>query len=88
VCFDILHKIVVYPVEDEVEFKDKKGNVLPESILVDRGTTAKDLATMVHKDMEKGFLFAIDARSKKRIGANHELANNDIIKIVSTTSRG
>jgi hypothetical protein len=32
--------------------------------------------------MEKGFLFAIDARSKKRIGADHELANDDIIKIV------
>jgi len=88
VCFDILHKIVVYPVEDEVEFKDKKGNVLPEAFLVDKGTTAKDLATMVHKDMETGFLFAIDARSKKRIGANHELANNDIIKIVSASSRG
>jgi ribosome-binding ATPase len=87
VCFDILRKIVVYPVEDEIEFKDKKGNVLPEAFLVDKGTTAKDLAAMVHKDMEKGFLFAIDARSKKRIGADHELANDDIIKIVSTLSR-
>jgi ribosome-binding ATPase len=88
VCFDILGKIVVYPVEDEMGLKDKKGNVLPEAYLVNRGTTAKDLAAMVHKDLEKGFLFAIDARSKKRIGADHELLNNDIIKIVSTASRG
>jgi ribosome-binding ATPase len=88
VCFDLLGKIVVYPVEDEIELKDKKGNVLPEAYLVDMGTTAKGLAAMVHKDMEKGFLFAIDVRSKKRIGADHELANNDVIKIVSTLSRG
>jgi ribosome-binding ATPase YchF (GTP1/OBG family) len=88
VCFDILGKIVVYPVEDEMGLKDKKGNVLPEAYLVNGGTTAKDLAAMVHKDLEKGFLFAIDARSKKRIGADHELLNNDIIKIVSTASRG
>lgn len=88
VCFDILGKIVVYPVEDEIGLKDKRGNVLPEAYLLNKGTTAKGLAAMVHKDLEKGFLFAIDARTKKRIGADHELSNNDIIKIVSTASRG
>ncbi len=88
VCFEILHKIVVYPVEDELELKDKNGNVLPEAFLVDKGTHIKSFAAMIHKDLEKGFLFAIDARTKKRIGADHELSNNDIIKIVSTLSRG
>ena len=88
VSFNILNKIVVYPVEDEVELKDKKGNVLPEVFLVDKGTTARTLAAMVHKDLEEGFLFAIDARTKKRVGADHELQNNDVIKIVSTLSRG
>jgi ribosome-binding ATPase len=35
----------------------------------------------------KGFLYAIDARTKQRIGAEHKLKNGDIIKIVSTMSR-
>ena len=33
-CFKILDKIVVYPVEDELKFTDKKGNVLPDARIV------------------------------------------------------
>jgi hypothetical protein len=33
-------------------------------------------------------MFAIDVRNKQRIGADYELKHNDIIKIVSATSRG
>lgn len=87
ICFDILAKIVVYPVENELGLTDKKGNILPEAYLVDKGTTAKHLATMVHKDLEKGFLFAIDVRTKKRVGADYQLNNNDVIKIVSALNR-
>lgn len=87
ICFDILAKIVVYPVENELGLTDKKGNILPEAYLVDKGTTAKHLATMVHKDLEKGFLFAIDVRTKKRVGADYPLKNNDVIKIVSALKR-
>jgi ribosome-binding ATPase len=86
-CFDVLNNIVVYPVEDEFKFTDKKGNVLPEARIVSKNITAKELANLVHKELGKGFLYAIDARSKQRIGAEHTLKNNDIIKIVSTTSR-
>ncbi len=86
-CFDVLNNIVVYPVEDEFKFTDKKGNVLPEARIVSKNITAKELANLIHKELGKGFLYAIDARSKQRIGAEHILKNNDIIKIVSTTSR-
>ncbi len=86
-CFDVLNNIVVYPVEDEFKFTDKKGNVLPEARIVPKKITAKELADLIHKELGKGFLYAIDARSKQRIGAEHILKNNDIIKIVSTTSR-
>ena len=86
-CFDVLNNIVVYPVEDEFKFTDKKGNVLPEARIVPKNITAKELADLIHKELGKGFLYAIDARSKQRIGAEHILKNNDIIKIVSTTSR-
>jgi len=87
ICFVLLEKIVVYPVENEIGLTDKKGNVLPEAYLVDNGTTAKHLAAMVHKDLEKGFLFAIDVRTKKRVGADYQLKNNDVIKIVSALNR-
>ncbi len=86
-CFEISNNIVVYPVEDEFKFTDKKGNVLPDARIVSKDITAKELAHLIHNELGKGFLYAIDARSKQRIGAEHVLKNNDIIKIVSTTSR-
>ncbi len=86
-CFEILNNIVVYPVEDEFKFTDKKGNVLPDARIVSKDITAKELAHLIHNELGKGFLYAIDARSKQRIGAEYVLKNNDIVKIVSTTSR-
>ena len=50
--------------------------------------TAKNLAETIHQDIAKGFLFAIDAKTKQRIGADHQLKNGDVIKIVSSLSRG
>ena len=86
-CFEILQKIVVYPVEDEYKYTDKKGNILPDARIISYNSTAKDLAYLIHNDLGKGFLYAIDARTKQRIGAEQKLKNGDIIKIVSTTSR-
>jgi hypothetical protein len=87
-CFTLLRMIAVYPVEDEFKLADKKGNVLPDVRLLPEGSTAKDLADTVHADLAKGFLYAIDARTKQRIGADHRLKNGDVIKVVSAASRG
>jgi ribosome-binding ATPase len=86
-CFKILNLIVVYPVEDELKLIDKKGNVLPDARLLPRESTAKDLAHAIHADLAKGFLYAIDIRSKQRLSSEYKLKNNDVIKIVSATSR-
>ncbi|HEY6950468.1 MAG TPA: redox-regulated ATPase YchF [Nitrososphaeraceae archaeon] len=86
-CFDLLKKIVVYPVEDETKLSDKKGNILPEAYLLNEDSTAKDLAHVIHDELGKGFLFAIDIRTKRRLGADHRLKDSDVIKIVSATSR-
>jgi len=43
---------------------------------------------MIHADLAKGFLHAVDAKTKQRIGSQHQLKNGDVIKIVSTLSRG
>ncbi len=87
-CFDLLKLIVVYPVEDETKLSNKDGEVLPDARLLLPGSTAKDLAQTVHADLAKGFLHAVDAKTKQRIGAQHQLKNGDVIKIVSTLSRG
>jgi len=50
--FELLDMIVVYPVEDENKYCDKKGNVLPDAHLVKRGATAKDLAFKIHTENE------------------------------------
>jgi ribosome-binding ATPase len=87
-CFKLLRMVAVYPVEDEFKLSDKKGNVLPDVRLLPEGSTAKDLAETVHAELAKGFLYAVDARSKQRIGADHKLKSGDVIKIVSAASRG
>jgi len=81
--FELLDMIVVYPVEDENHFCNKQGDVLPDAFLMRRGSTPHDLAYQVHTDIGKGFLYAIDARTKMRIKENHVLMDGDIIKIVS-----
>jgi ribosome-binding ATPase YchF (GTP1/OBG family) len=87
-CFKLLNLIVVYPVEDELKLTDKKGNILPDARLLPQGSTARDLARTIHADLAKGFLYAIDIRSKQRLSSEYKLKNNDVIKIVSATSRG
>ncbi|MDI6639560.1 MAG: TGS domain-containing protein, partial [Methanocellales archaeon] len=44
---------------------------------------AHELAYQVHTDLGEGFLYAIDARTKRRISEKHVLEDGDIVKIVS-----
>ena len=82
--FELLNYIVLYPVEDESKFTDRKGVILPDAFLMKRGSTARDLAFRVHSDIGESFLFAIDGKTKMRLGEKHELKDGDVIKIVST----
>lgn len=86
--FDVLKIITVFPVEDETKLSNKDGVVLPDARLLPIGATAKDLAATIHADLAKGFLHAIDAKTKQRIGADHTLKDGDVIKIISSMSRG
>ena len=88
IIFDIMKLIVVYPVEDESKLCNKNGQILPDARLLSSSATAKDLAFTIHQDIGNGFLHAINAKTKQRISADHQLRNGDIIKIVSTLSRG
>ncbi len=82
--FGALDNIVVYPVEDETHYSDHSGNVLPDAILMKKGSTAQDLAFRVHSDIGKGMKYAVDARSKIRVQKEYELHDCDVIRIIST----
>ena len=79
----LLNLVVVFPVEDETHWTDKKGNVLPDAFLVPRGATAKDLAFRVHTDLGKGFIRAINARTRMVVGHDYAVQDGDVIKIVA-----
>jgi len=84
--FRVLKLIVVFPVEDETRLSNKDGEVFPDAKLLSENATAKNLAETIHQDIAKGFLYAVDVKTKQRIGADHQLKNGDVIKIVSSLS--
>ena len=86
--FGLLRAIVVFPVEDETRLTDKDGRVLPDAFVMKGGSTALDLARTVHTELAEGFLYAVDARTGRRLGSDHVLKNRDILKIVSGSKRG
>ncbi|MCS7109670.1 MAG: TGS domain-containing protein, partial [Candidatus Micrarchaeota archaeon] len=83
--FEFLNLIVVYPVSDENKYSDNFGNILPDAILVKKGTTAIQLAEKIHTQLAKNFIYAIDAKKKIRVSKDYVLNNGDIIKIVSAS---
>jgi ribosome-binding ATPase YchF (GTP1/OBG family) len=85
--FNVLKMIVVYPVEDANKLSDHHGNILPDALLIREGSTARELAYMIHQDLGDTFLYAIDVRTKHKIGENTPLKMNDITKIVAAKAR-
>ncbi len=75
--------IVVYPVENENRYSDHFGNVLPDALLVKRGSTAQDMARIIHTELADKMLYAIDARKGHRLSKDYILQEGDVIKIVS-----
>lgn len=82
--FELLDLIIVYPVEDEGKWTDKNGRMLPDAFLMKKGSNAHDFAYKIHSDIGEGFLYAVDGRTKMRLGEKHELKDGDVVKIVST----
>jgi ribosome-binding ATPase YchF (GTP1/OBG family) len=86
--FKLLRMIAVFPVEDAESLTDHQGRVLPDVYLVPYGTTAKQFASMIHSELGEGFLYAVEARSKMRIGEDHVLKGGDVVSILSAKKRG
>jgi ribosome-binding ATPase YchF (GTP1/OBG family) len=85
--FGLLNMIVVYTVEDAERLSDHNGRVLPDARLVPKGTTAKELAYVIHTDLGDNFIHAVDVKSKMRRGEDHVLKDRDVISIVSAKKR-
>ncbi|MEM3731235.1 MAG: redox-regulated ATPase YchF [Candidatus Bathyarchaeia archaeon] len=85
--FKLLNMITVYPVEDVEHLSDHNGRVLPDVYLVPYGTTARQLAYLIHTELGESFIYAIEAREKKRIGEDYIIKDRDIISIVSAKKR-
>jgi ribosome-binding ATPase YchF (GTP1/OBG family) len=84
--YDTLDMITVYPVQNETRWTDGSGETLPDAVLLPQGSTPTDLAYAVHSDIGDGYLHAVDARSDRRIGEDHELTEGDVVKVVSTAN--
>ncbi len=81
--FDVLKFIAIFPVEDASKLTDHDGMVLPDVFFAPEGTTAREFAYRIHTELGQTFMYAVDARSKQKIGEEHPLKNREIIKIVA-----
>ncbi|MCS7138844.1 MAG: TGS domain-containing protein, partial [Crenarchaeota archaeon] len=86
--FGVLDMITVYPVEDANKLTDKKGNVLPDVYLVQKGMNIREFAGLIHTELMETFLYAIDVKSKKRLGEDYILKDDDVVSIVAAGRRG
>jgi ribosome-binding ATPase YchF (GTP1/OBG family) len=85
--FKLLNMIVVYTVEDAEKLSDHNGRVLPDARLVPQGTTARELAYIIHTELGESFIHAVDARTKMRHGEEYVVKDRDVISIVSAMKR-
>jgi len=86
--FKLLKMNAVYPVYDIQKLSDRHGNVLPDVYLMPDGADVRELAQVIHSELAKGLLYAIDARTGLRLPANYKLKDRDVLSVVSTTKRG
>lgn len=85
--YKLLSMITVYPVEDLEHLSDHNGRVLPDAYLVPYGTTARQLAYIIHTELGEAFLYAIEARGRKRLGEDYVLKDRDVLSILSAKKR-
>lgn len=81
--FKLLSTNCVYPVEDQEKFSDKKGNILPDVLLVPYSATLSDVAGHVHTELAQTMIYGIDARTGVRLPPDYIVRDRDIIKIVA-----
>jgi len=81
--FELLKYMPIFP-GGMNKLADQYGNVLPDCFLLPPGSTALDFAFTIHTDLGKGFIRAIDVKSRQTVGKDHKLKPGDVIEIVSS----
>lgn len=81
--FQLLKHIAVFP-GGVSKLADQHGNVLPDCFLLPPGSTAYDFAAKIHTDLAKNFVAAIDVKTKRKIGRDHQLKHRDVIEILTS----
>lgn len=86
--FKLLKMNAIYPVADAERLADTRGRVLPDVYLMPAGSTVEELAGVVHSDLVKGLVYALDVRTGLHLPANYVLRDRDVLSIVSTAKHG
>jgi len=81
VVFDLLKYIAIFPAG--AKLADSKGNILPDCFLLPPKSTALDFAYYLHSDIGDNFVKAIDIRTKRAVGKEHELKHRDGLEIMT-----
>ncbi|MCS7106316.1 MAG: YchF-related putative GTPase, partial [Candidatus Aenigmarchaeota archaeon] len=82
VVFELLNYIAVYPVADSKKLSDNEGRILPDVFLVPKGISLKEFAFKIHTEIGEKFICGIDARTKKKLSADYQLKDKDVVEIV------
>lgn len=77
---DFLGYVAIFP-GGVGKLADSKGNVLPDVFLLPPNSTAVDFAFTLHTDMGKGFIKAVDVRTRLPHGKEHPLKHRDVIEL-------
>jgi len=80
--FDVLGCMAIFPGSANGS-ADEKG-VFRDCFILPEGSTTSDFAYFLHSDIGDGLLHGIDCRSKRQIGADHDLEHRDVVEIIST----
>lgn len=80
--FKLLKYKAVFPGGEKM--MDSEGRIMPDCFLLPEKTTALDFAYKLHTDLGKGFIKAIDIRTKKTIAKDQILENRSVVQIVSS----
>lgn len=80
--FDFLGYLAIFP-GGVGKLEDSEGRRLPDCFLLPPKSTALDFAFKLHTDLGKGFIRAIDVKTKKTVGKEYLLKHRDVIEIIS-----
>ncbi|PIN67615.1 hypothetical protein COV94_06980 [Candidatus Woesearchaeota archaeon CG11_big_fil_rev_8_21_14_0_20_57_5] len=80
--FSLLKYMPIFP-GGVGKLADSEGRVMPDCWLLRQGSTALDFAYKIHTDLGRGFIRAIDVKTKRTVGKEHVLMPGDVVEIVS-----